>query len=204
MSIEAPYLPDDAVRSKAREFLEKHHPSLSIPIPVEQIVEFRLGLEIVPLPGLRETFDTDGFLSQDLSAIYVDQFELEARPNRYRFTLAHELGHRELHADVLEQLQFSDVAGWKEAITEVIPEREYDFMRYQANCFAGLILVPPARLREAFVEAVEFTRSCDVDLGLDIAQDFVANYLANRRFEVSTNVARIRVERDGLWETMGR
>jgi hypothetical protein len=40
------------------------------------------------LPGLRDLLEVDGFISSDLSCISVDQFVLERRLNRYRFTLS--------------------------------------------------------------------------------------------------------------------
>jgi hypothetical protein len=58
------------------------------PPPIEEIAEIKCGLDIIPLPGLRDLLEVDGFISSDLSCITVDQFVLERRLNRYRFTLA--------------------------------------------------------------------------------------------------------------------
>jgi len=35
----------------------------------------------------------EGFISGDLNVIYVDELIYDQRPARYRFTLAHEIGH---------------------------------------------------------------------------------------------------------------
>ena len=51
MAIVAPYLPYEKLRAVADEFLKQHHPSGELPIPIEKIVEFRLRLDIVPVPG---------------------------------------------------------------------------------------------------------------------------------------------------------
>jgi hypothetical protein len=57
-------------------------------VDIETIVEFELGLNIFPFPNLQTTFDIEGFISGDLTVIYVDEFIYHQRPARYRFTLA--------------------------------------------------------------------------------------------------------------------
>ena len=56
----------DELRVIAEPFLLEHHPGGTIPIPVEEIVEFRLGPNIIPMPGLRKFFDIDGYVSRVL------------------------------------------------------------------------------------------------------------------------------------------
>jgi hypothetical protein len=34
------------INQKAQDFLKKHHPSLSLPIPIEDIIELDLGIKI--------------------------------------------------------------------------------------------------------------------------------------------------------------
>src|SRR2546430_809327 len=125
MAYKAPYLPYDDLRRKAQAFLEKHNPHGTIPVAIEAIVEFDFGIDIVPTPGLQEAFEIVGYISKDLRSIYVDQYVFEHREKRYRFSLAHELAHRILHADLFEQLSFSSVAEWKSVMQTAIPEREY-------------------------------------------------------------------------------
>lgn len=55
-------------------------------------MEFRLGIDIVPMPGLHRLIETDGFITSDLKEIYVDEFVYVSRPGRYPFTLAHANG----------------------------------------------------------------------------------------------------------------
>jgi transcriptional regulator with XRE-family HTH domain len=54
-----------SLRGKLREF----HPESSVPIPIEEIAEIKCGLDTIPLPGLRDLFEIDGFISSDLSPI---------------------------------------------------------------------------------------------------------------------------------------
>jgi hypothetical protein len=84
-------------------FLKDHPNQSSIPVDIEGIVD-ELRMDIIPLPGLKTIsrqagLDADAFISSDFSSITVDQFILERRINRYRFTLAHELGHMVLHSE---------------------------------------------------------------------------------------------------------
>jgi len=43
-----------------------------VPVPIEEIVEFGLGINIIPLPGLHVSHEIDGFLSADMTEISVD------------------------------------------------------------------------------------------------------------------------------------
>jgi hypothetical protein len=152
VSFKAPYFRDDHLRSQAEAFLARYHPTHSIPVPIEQIVDVSLGIDIVPMPGLQNLIDTVACLSQDMKTIYVDDFIYNKRPNRFRFSLAHEIGHCVLHADIFHQLSFDTIDEWKSIITNEIPEKEYGFIEYHANAFAGLILVPSDKLKDVFAD----------------------------------------------------
>lgn len=43
----------------ADQFLSIHHPSLSLPIPIEEIAEGKLNLEIIPAMKIKEEYDVD-------------------------------------------------------------------------------------------------------------------------------------------------
>ena len=51
----------DELRLIAERFLAEHHPKGTIPVPVEETIEFQLGLNIIPMPGPRRFFDIDGY-----------------------------------------------------------------------------------------------------------------------------------------------
>ncbi len=117
MTIKAPYLPYDKLREIAGGFLAQYHPSGRLPIPIASIVEFQFGMDIVPIPGLNESFEIDSSISNDLTTIYIDDFVFRKRPARYHFSLAHELSHKLIHRDLFrEQLSFANLAEWKAAI----------------------------------------------------------------------------------------
>ena len=61
------------IRRISEQFLREFHAERSIPTPIEEIAEFKCRLDIIPLPGLRDLLEIDGFISSDLSSITVDQ-----------------------------------------------------------------------------------------------------------------------------------
>ena len=197
----APYLPEDELRATAREFLTKHNPEGTIPVNIELIIEAHFGMDIVPVPGLQDNFDVVAFITRDLQEIRVDEYVHRNRINRYRFSLAHEFGHRLLHPDLWQEIQFSDIESWKSAITDSISEQDYSRIEFQANFFAGLVLVPPSDLRRTFDACVERARQSGIDIAevASGAKDTVESYIA-REFQVSRDVVHRRLDADGLWK----
>ena len=51
----------------------------------------------------------DAFITADLTEIRVDGFIQRSRANRYRFSLAHELGRLLIHRDVFSALKFTTI-----------------------------------------------------------------------------------------------
>lgn len=163
-------------------------------------MEFGFEINIVPMPELQVVYGIDAFTPKDLSTIIVDQAALESRwPNRYRFSLAHELAHVVLHADAYAQIHFSNVDEWKRVIAS-IPESDWSWLEWQAYNFAGLILVPREPLEEKLREAVRRAAEQGFDVRGDpeVAEGYVFTWLG-RQFEVSAQVIEKRLEKDGLW-----
>jgi Zn-dependent peptidase ImmA (M78 family) len=112
----------------------------------------------------------------------VDEELMEKRYiNRYRFTLAHEVGHKWLHADFIRSLNCSSVANWRTAMASISKET-YGWLEWHANCFASFVLMPP----EAFDE--ELTR-----LKLTGCSSGIASKIASR-FEVSPKSVELRLK----------
>lgn len=150
-SVGVSFLPYPIIAQKAEEFLSRYNPKRDIPVPVEQIIEFQLEVDIIPIPNLQRDFETDGFTSSDLKSIYVDEYILSERPARYRFTLAHELGHILLHRSIFESVRINSVESWK-SFVEGIDDRERAWLEFQGYAFAGLFLVPPRALKRNLLE----------------------------------------------------
>ncbi len=141
------FLPPPEIEAAAEEFLRKHNPDRTIPIPIEEILDLQLRINIIPVPGLFN-HSIDAFLSVDLKNLYVDQDHLERRINRARFTLAHEAGHLSLHSAYLLSQKIESVENWKRIVLGQGSGR--DSMETQANMFAGFLLMPTAHLEQEF------------------------------------------------------
>lgn len=202
MGLDIPFLSYEDLRARADALLKKHYPTVRLPIPIEKIVEFGFQIEIIPVPGLMRVHEVDAFSSKDFKTIMVDQSVMESRsPYRYRFSLAHELGHAVLHQEVQRQLEFSTIKEWKQVINSV-SERDRGWFEWQAYNFAGLMLVPRESLRDSLKQAVKRATEQGIALSsaeyADVSKDYVCNWLG-RKFEVSAEVVSKRLEKDGLW-----
>ncbi len=197
--IKAPYLTYEEINRAAVDLLRTYDHLDKAPVDVEALIEFDVGLDVIPHRGLKDEFGVDGFLSLDMTAITVDEYVLERHPTRYRFTLAHELGHRVLHSEVFEALNIDTIQQWT-AFYLGLPEQDHGWFERHAYWFAGAILVPEERLMVEYEAALAKVRAS----GLDGAQlsyhsrSTVAGAIA-RRFWVSTVVVHKRLNEVGLW-----
>ena len=206
ISLNVSYLSDSELVSRACSFAKDNNLS-SIPINIEHVIEFNYGMDIVPTPGVLDLADTDGYCSSDYTAIYVDEFIYKKRYFRYRFTLAHEIGHRVLHEPYFSKLEFSSVSEWAHVIDQIDPW-DYSKMEYQAYTFAGLILVPQEFLEVEFekqlqllVPQIEQAQSNGLGRGdyTPTVLDGIA-YELSRTFEASIDVLSRRIKFERLEE----
>ena len=105
MALSVPYLSAEAIRQAAEDVLNHYWPDGGIPVEIEDILEFGLSMVIRPIKGLNARFGFEGAISHDLELIVVDEDIMTRYANRYRFTLAHELGHRVLHGSIIAAMQ---------------------------------------------------------------------------------------------------
>lgn len=73
-SFDPPILSYEDINNFAESFLKERNAENKIPVPIEEIVEFYFGIDIVPVPGLQIDYETDGFISGDLTTIFVDDY----------------------------------------------------------------------------------------------------------------------------------
>lgn len=99
----------DDLRRRAEEFLEEFHGERTLPVPIEEIVEFDFEIELIPLDGIHDALEVDAFLTTDLKRIYVDASVMKHWHRRFRFSLAHELAHHELHRPRYEGSRIASV-----------------------------------------------------------------------------------------------
>ena len=191
----------DELRAIAERFLEEYHPDGTIPIPMEEIIEFQLGLNIIPVPGLRKFFDVDGYVSKDLRDISVDQYIQESRLDHYRYVLAHELSHILVHGDIISQLDFDSIEEWKRRVLGVSKE-ERSVYDGQAHELGTLLLVPTERLLVEFDQdrsrieqkGLSLGQVASTERGRIIVEDDLA-----RRFDVPRFVITDRMNRCRVW-----
>lgn len=190
----------DDLRIRATAFLEEFHEERTLPVPIEEIVEFDFEIELVPIDGILDDLEVDAFLSSDLTTIYVDAFVMDHRHRRLRFSLAHELAHHELHRPLYVSSTIASVRDW-ETVQASISTEDYAWFEFQANSFAGLVLVPEMELRTQFESAMRAAREAGLSestLSSEAGKSYVSSWLAGQ-FEVSDQVIEKRLEKDGLW-----
>jgi Zn-dependent peptidase ImmA (M78 family) len=178
-------------------------PEDRLPVDIEKIVEFRLNLLIKPKRGLFSSIDMDAYLEMDLTAIVVDYdfYMNEKFVNRLRFSFAHELGHFFLHKEMFAEFDIRTVEDWKNFILN-ISDYEYSSFEWQANEFAGRLLVPHSDLVLSIEQAANIIKENNLTDYLENDPDAVLSRVSPticKPFGVSADVIKRRVEREDLW-----
>jgi Zn-dependent peptidase ImmA (M78 family) len=181
----------------------KYWPEASLPIDAEGIIEFRLKLDIEPIKNLLSAIDIDAYLKRDLSGIVVDYdcYMNDKFANRMRFSFAHELGHFFLHKELYLKFGVISPEDWKDFILNV-PENEYRSFEWQANEFAGRLLVPYQELEAEMEKVGEILEENNLRTFLSKDPDAVLSRISPmlcKPFGISTEVLEKRVKREGLW-----
>ncbi len=186
------------MRCRARKFLGEFNPGGELPVDIERIADVKMGLNIVPFPNLWRDWHLSGFLLRDRSEIWVDEYQADQFPQKYRFTLAHELGHHFLHAVFLEQVPYTNLeeyVAWRLSI----PDDDIGWMETHANWFAGLVLVPVDALervcRETVATYAEMFKGM-VEIPTDVWA-FLSNEIADF-FEVNPLVVERSIEKERI------
>ena len=206
--LHVPYLSDEVIENHADGILIKYNPDNNLPIPIEEIVEFDLRIKVYPMHNLVRAFDVEAFTSSDLTSITIDEDRIMNYPNRFRFSLAHELGHIVLHRDFFTKFSFKLAYDYSEFYNWLNPKL-LNRLEIQANIFAGLILVPNRFLESQYSESCSFLAE---NSGYDSIDEFkkslefpdsVILHLS-RRFEVSKQVISRRLTKTALIEDIYR
>jgi Zn-dependent peptidase ImmA (M78 family) len=199
MPAPVPFISQEEIQDRVDEFLREYHHDLSIPVPIEEIIEFGLSIEIRPMRGLKARFQFEGAITHDLNTILVDEGIMQRYPNRYRFTLAHELAHRLLHGTFISECVVTSNDTWQQSIQEIDP-KSFSFMEHQAYIMAGRLLVPTSALKSLLQDAKITAARAGIDLDSlgDEAQSYVAGNLA-KVLQVSTEVVDRRLRAEQLF-----
>lgn len=202
-AFQPPILSYENINEYAETFLREYGIDNELPVPIEEIVEFKLKVDIIPFPDLQRNYDIEGLMSRDFKNIYVDEYTYNNRLTRYYFTLAHEVGHYVIHRKLIESIVPSSKADWKDFIARVDDET-YSWLEYQAYAFAGLVLVPRKYLYKHFPEQIkdleqkiELVKS--KDLPKDSYQEYVIETIASnltKTYDVSLSALKKRISKE--------
>ncbi len=125
----------------ADEFLKIYHPSLSLPIPIEDIVERKIEMVLFVIPGIKFLIGVDAFISSDFTQLTIDEDCFIKYPERTRFSIAHEIGHLILHKEWYEKYGPKNLEDYLSS-HDRMDGQIYKYIEIQAQTFASLILVP--------------------------------------------------------------
>ena len=192
------------LEAMAQAFLAKHHPGMSLPVPIDVIAEHDLGLSITPLPGLSTTWGIEAYLSFGGQEIVVDEGLLsKSNERRYRFTIGEEVAHFMLHLDLVPK----DITTLEQylAFRERLDGRDESRYDWQAKNLAGRILVPEAPLVAiASEELARVQKRFPTLIGKDTSTICRAIAMgAAKPFNVSDDTVRIRLVGDGVCQRLG-
>ncbi|MDE0098432.1 MAG: ImmA/IrrE family metallo-endopeptidase [Truepera sp.] len=239
MTIQVKYLLKESIEENAElllaEFIHDRNASLELPIPIEDIIEKHLKLrieldnlhQVLDVPQERLEPDIFGALWVDRREIWVDQsLDPEERPSiegRYRFTLAHEVGHWCLHRTYLARDPNQTPLFTENSQPAIVcrSSQAKERVEWQADFYASSLLMPLAMIRDAwrdqFGEIVPYTLPQSSHMKIRGGDDGVTDAtrktlrrfqddhkLENfvrplaKRFQVSATAMRIRLEELGL------
>jgi len=214
-----PFLPEVRIERDAdaliTEYGHRVGKPVAAPIPVEDILELHLGLTFA-IEDLAALFGTDSVLGAiwfDDKLVRVDS-QLDpsknpARLGRYRFTVAHEIGHWRLHRTYYRkdpaQAALFDGRGQPAFVcrsSDKPPEE------WQADMFASYLLMPNRLVVAAWEEwrgnldavILQDLPPARASAGRDPASATLEQFAKPlaERFEVSAEAMRIRLEKLGL------
>lgn len=180
---DVPFIPDATLEELANELLERYgrdiEPIYKPPVPVEKIADFLLELNL----EWRDIPDTEAepilaYLDPGSKTIRLNERRLaffEQYPGTYQYTLAHEIGHYQLHL-----------------LGDTRPDQAYvcrfqgipkDRREWQAERFASYLLMPESLLLPA-IEEIDLYR-------------WPTLYRLRDQFQVSITALTIRLEELG-------
>jgi len=165
ITVEVPYLAASAIEADAQSLLSdfsgKFYQLAKPPIPVDEIAELHLQL-ILEFKDMKEIFpfaDIHGAIWFDRSLIGIDtSLDPSINPlmlGRYRFTLAHEIGHWRLHRKYFktsphEHVPYDGKLPTPDVICRSMEKRQR--VEWQADQVAAYLLMPRDMLLEAWQE----------------------------------------------------
>jgi Zn-dependent peptidase ImmA (M78 family) len=240
MTIKVRYLSEDEIEQDAElllaEYEETAGAAVKLPVPVADITIYHLALRLgfadlhqtLGIPMLSDRPDILGAIWIDKETVLIDRsLDPKANPamlGRYRFSIAHEIGHWRLHRSYVakEANQPSLFEAQSEPTVICRSSQAKEPIEWQADFFSSSLLMPRCRVHDEWKECLGRTRPllladlrpnaqvmmraqnliCEQGRSEAAAVDdahfeTVAKPIA-RRFGVSPAAMRIRLEKLGL------
>lgn len=241
MTIRVPYLSTAEIERETTLLLSEYEEMMSepvkLPVPVDDITTSYLALQLgsadlhetLQIPMLREEADILGAIWMEKEIILIDE-SLDPRRyprmrGRYRFSVAHEVGHWRLHRDsIVGDASQGRLLGDSARPTFICRSSERKKpIEWQADYFASCLLIPRARVFAEWREHLGRDRPLHLsDLqptdrvlmraemklrdytpdGQSVLEDALLEEVAKpiaHRFAVSASAMRIRLEHLGLF-----
>jgi hypothetical protein len=194
---QARYLSYGDIRAAADGLVRKHCGEIRVPVAIELLIEYHLDIPILPVPHLNAKLGIEGYLSR--RGIAVDESAWKSNSNRYRFTLAHELGHYTLHSELLSLDTYRTPQEFLR-FYHSLPDETLRKYEWQAHQFASFLLLPEGPLAELVTSGIAALESEGRALDLLCLTDceLLAKWIA-RQARVSRDVVMQRATQDGHW-----
>jgi len=197
LSFDIPYLDDENIEGTAADLLAKHHPSRTVPVPVERIAEIGLRIRVYPFPELYNTHGLNALLTGDQKVIFVDDKQYREYIPKARFSIAHEVGHHILHWKYCQDLPYRSIDEYVRWRLE-LPRKVVDRFEIQSHIFAGFLLMPTDELLEVCKAVVdEHKEELKILKPSTDPWPYIADDVA-KAFEVNQPSALIRIQNSNI------
>ena len=205
MSLKVPYLPDATIEASASALLAAYARRVGSPIrppvPVESILQDHLRLHL-GFDDLRTRLGVPDVLGASIwtavtwsSIRTLDPDEHSSVLGRYQFTLAHEMGHWELHRALFEFQQRQEDLFDRPSAPSIVcrTSQAKERIELQADAFAAALLMPKAQVITHWQQLIDSGRRLRPGARQDELIEVAVRPLA-KTFEVSAQAMRIRLE----------
>ncbi len=180
----------------AQDFLSRYWSPSEQWVDIETIIE--RDLDVLLDYSACDSFDTIGTIgrrpSDNRLVVIVSEEIADRNPNRYRFTLAQEVGHLLLHKGILESITIPEEAlDFHNSLTS----EQYKRLEFDANRCAGAILMPQRQFRDAASDAYELWFGKMKSQSDRILPDFLVKRVIDdlaKIYQVSFQAAKIRLQ----------
>ena len=196
--VKLPFLTDqhvaDEVQSLLAEYGNAHELITAPPVPIDEIVELylKLHLEFMDMKAEFDVDDVHGALWVNERRVAIEQsLDPDSNPSmlgRYRFTLAHEAGHWQLHRRIFQRRaanQLTLVAGNSERPEYICRSSDRDPIEIQADMFAAHLLMPESFVRRVWHDVTNSNVSLSLN-DLRSRPELIAQSDIDRRMRYKT------------------